>query len=468
VRRRLLLILVVFALGAVAAFAVPLLRSTAAQRTQQLVISRTADLDWFAALAQQAIDSHDDRALTAAARRYTALYGEAVVVVTAHRTPLVQTGGVTAADVRGLVAAAIRNQPLPAPTTIRPWSQDPMLFARSVGTATRVTGAVVLRASVAAAAADVAARWSMVGAGALGAGLVFVLLAILLARWVLRPLNELSEGVTAVAAGREARVPAGRGPRELRSLATSFNRMSEAVLSATRQQRELIADASHHLRNPMAALRLRVDSLAPRIDTDGRRAYHAAIGELERLEALLDGLLALAMADSTATRLAAGGHQDDPGDLVSVLAERVDSWTAAADKAGVLLRPVSGHPEPVLVRCPEQELAQTLDVLLDNAIRYAGENATVTAGWRLRDGHAVLTVSDDGPGLPEDELALATGRFWRARRPDGPRGTGLGLAIASGHVSAHGGSLELCPARPHGLQVRVRLPRSVPAGGDAS
>jgi hypothetical protein len=157
-RRRLLLVLVAFALAAVAGFAVPLLASTAAGRTQELLIGRSADLDRFVELAQQAVESGDVTALAADARRYSELYGEGVVVTDRQGLPLVQAGLSTADPrVRDLVAGAVRNQPGPRPDTVLPWSADPILFARPVGTGTRVSGAVVLRASVDAAARDVAA-----------------------------------------------------------------------------------------------------------------------------------------------------------------------------------------------------------------------------------------------------------------------------------------------------------------------
>ncbi|WP_158885648.1 sensor histidine kinase [Amycolatopsis anabasis] len=461
-RARLLVVLVAFALAAVAAFALPLLSATAEQRTQQLVIARNADVDRFAVLAQQAVASSDSAALAEEAKRYAQVYGESVVVVDARQIPLVQVGGLSAGEpgVRALVDATMRNQPSPPPETVRPWSDAPVLFARPIGTATRVSGVVVLRASVAAAARDVAGRWAVVAAGALLAGMVFVLVAMLLARWVLRPLHELEGGVAAVTAGHRAQVPARGGPKELRSLATSFNRMSDAVVEAAEQQRRLVADASHQLRNPMAALRLRVDSLAERVDACGQRAYRATVTEVERLEALLDGLLALAVADSTATRLAVGDHGDEPSDVASVLAERLDAWGAAAERAGVRLPPPAEHTEPVLVRCPESELAQILDVLLDNAVAYAGEGARVRCDWAADHaaGIARIVVEDDGPGLSAAELARATERFWRAERDGAPRGTGLGLAIAQRQIGARGGTLELRAAEPHGLIVRIELP----------
>jgi signal transduction histidine kinase len=456
VRTRLLVVLVALALAVVAAFAVPLLLSTAEQRTQELVISRTADVDRFVVLAQQAVDTRDPAALNADATRYADLYGEGVVIVDARRLPLVQAGGLTAADpaVHALVEATMRNEPGPRLDRLGPLSTEPAYFARPVGTGTRVAGVVVLRASVTAAAADVAARWGTIAAGALLVAVVFVLLAVLLARWMVRPLHELETGVLAVAAGHRAHVPERAGPQELRSLAAEVNRMSEAVLEAADQQHRLVADASHQLRNPMAALRLRVDSLAGQAEG---ATYRATVAEVERLEKLLDGLLALALAESTATRVAAGAA-DEPCDLAAVLAERVDAWRPAADDAGSALVPPPGHAEPVTVRCPEGELAQILDVLLDNAVHYAGRGAKITTDWEAGAETATLVVRDDGPGLSTEDRARATERFWRAGGEGAPRGTGLGLAIAHQQVRTRGGVLELRQAEPHGLEVRVTLP----------
>jgi signal transduction histidine kinase len=366
--------------------------------------------------------------------------------------------------VHALVEATMRNEPPPRVETLSPWSATPVLFARPVGTGTRVSGVVVLRASVTTAAADVTAAWSAIAAGALLVAALFVLLAVLLARWMVRPLLELETGVLAVAGGHRAQVPERSGPRELRTLAASVNRMSDAVVEAADQQHRLVADTSHQLRNPMAALRLRVDSLGAELDD--RHAYHATVAEVERLERILDGLLALATAESTATRLAAGGADDPDGltgftDLATVIAERVDAWRPAADRAGATLVPCAAHAEPVLVRAPEGELAQILDVLLDNAVHYAGRGATIAAGWETHGGTTTLVVTDDGPGLSTTDRARATERFWRAGGEGAPRGTGLGLAIVREQTRARGGTLELRAAEPRGLEVRVTLPAEV-------
>ncbi|MDI2029934.1 HAMP domain-containing sensor histidine kinase [Saccharopolyspora sp. TS4A08] len=443
--KRLLLVLLTFSVLAVAGFAAPLLRATAAERTQQLVLARNADLDRFAGLADRAFGTGDATVLRAEARRYTDLYGEPLVVVDASRAPVVETGGVRASDVAGSIDKALRNEPAGSVPWLRPWSRDDLVRYRPVGDGTRVTGAVVLEASVRQATADIAAHWALIGAGALTALVVCGLLALVLARWVLRPLADLGAGVRAISAGsRRSRVPVDAGPPELREVAASFNRMSEAVAEADERQRQLVADASHQLRNPMAALRLRVDALERRITPDGERTYRSAVGEVDRLEALLDRLLALANAD----RAAVSG---EPGDVAAAVADRVRAWRPAAEAAGLSLP----DPEipPARVALSAEELAQVLDVLLDNAVKYA-PGASVEIGW---DGRT-LSVADTGPGLPEEEISLAAQRFWRADQHRGSRGSGLGLAIAGQLLAAHGGALRLARTAPHGLTAHLDLP----------
>ncbi|GAB3672654.1 sensor histidine kinase [Saccharopolyspora tripterygii] len=443
--KRLLLVLLTFSVLAVAGFAAPLLRATAAERTQQLVLARNADLDRFAGLADHAFGTGDATVLRAEARRYTDLYDEPLVVVDAARAPVVETGGARAADVAGPIDKALRNEPAGAVQWLRPWSREQLVRYRPVGDGTRVSGAVVMEASVRRATSDIAGQWVLIAAGALTALVVCGLLALVLSRWVLRPLADLGAGVRAISAGsRRSWVPADAGPPELRELAVSFNRMSEAVAEADERQRRLVADASHQLRNPMAALRLRVDALERRITPDGERTYRSTVGEVDRLEALLDRLLALATADEAS-------DSGEPGDVAAVIDDRVRAWRPAADDAGISLSaPESASGRTAL---STEELTQVLDVLLDNAVKYAA-GASVEVIW---DGRA-LTVADTGPGLSDEEISLASQRFWRADHHRGSRGSGLGLAIAGQLLAAHGGEMRIARTEPHGLSVHLDLP----------
>jgi signal transduction histidine kinase len=246
------------------------------------------------------------------------------------------------------------------------------------------------------------------------------------------------------------------GPTELRELAAAFNRMSDAVATSAEEQRRLVADTSHQLRNPLAALRLRVDTLDPHVAAAGRLTYRSTVVELDRLEALLDGLLDLASAESRATALAAAAQPDDRAELSGVVAERLDAWAPAARGAGVRLLGAPA-PEPVEAACTASEVEQVLDVLLDNAVKYAGRGATVSVALRSVDGRALLEVRDDGPGLPAEQLERATQRYWRAPG-NAARGSGLGLPIAERLVTARGGALRVSSPPDAGLVVTIELP----------
>ncbi|MCX4763693.1 HAMP domain-containing histidine kinase [Streptomyces sp. NBC_01275] len=477
-RTRVQAALLLFVVIAVAAFAVPLLLFTASDRTQQLVLARSADLDRFASLMDQAAQTGDTSAVTAEARRYTQLYGEPLVVTDTRRRPVVQTGGMRAADpaVGRLLDAALRNQTAHPTGALRPWSKGSRMFAEPAGTGTRVSGAVVLRASVETAAEDVTRRWAAVLAGTALVAVACTVLARAATRWVVSPLRRLDRAVGQLAAGLppEHTLPHSRlrpsggtpvgGPPELRQLATGFNRMARTVTAALEQQRRLVADTSHQMRNPMAALRLRVDALHSYLPASADRTYRGVTTELDRLETLLDDMLALAAAEHRAGELAVTDGSDAHCDAAAVAAARFRLWAPVARRAGTRLT-LQAAATPVMAGCTDRELAQITDILLDNAIKYAGPDAEISLRCAVEGPHAFLTVTDDGPGLTPEELAQATTRFWRSgrQRQDGTAGTGLGLAIVEQLLAGRGGRLELGPARPRGLRATALVPCAVAA-----
>ncbi|MFG3026520.1 sensor histidine kinase [Streptomyces sp. NPDC048254] len=468
-RTRVQAALLAFAVLAVAAFAVPLLLFTASDRTQQLVLARNADLDRFASLMDQAAQTGDTSAVTAEARRYTQLYGEPLVVTDTRRSPVVQTGGMRASDpaVARLLDAALRNQTAHPTGPLRPWSRGYRMFAEPAGTGTRVSGAVVLRASVGTAAEDITWRWAAVLAGTALVAVACTVLARAATGWVVSPLRRLDRAVGQLAAGLPPEQTRAGGPPELRQLATGFNRMARTVTAALEQQRRLVADTSHQMRNPMAALRLRVDALHTHLPASADRTYTGVTTELDRLETLLDDMLALATAEHRAGELTVTDGSDAHCDATAVAAAQGRLWEPVARRAGTSLtfQPAAAH---VMAACTDRELAQITDILLDNAIKYAGRGAEISLRCGVEGALAVVTVTDDGPGLDPEELALATTRFWRSgrQRQGGTAGTGLGLAIVEQLLAGRGGRLELATARPRGLRARAVIPRAATDGAD--
>ena len=180
----------------------------------------------------------------------------------------------------------------------------------------------------------------------LAALLLGVLVALPLVRWILGPVRRLDEGTGRVEASVRAGskpepVARNAGPPELRRLSVSFDRMAASVTQAMAAQRAFVADASHQLRNPLTALRLRLSNLAGHVDSDGADEHAAALEEAERLSSVLDGLLALARAE--------GVPDGDAGDAVSdvdaAVDDRLEAWRPLAEHGGVeLVRSGAGRP----------------------------------------------------------------------------------------------------------------------------
>ncbi|WP_280478432.1 histidine kinase dimerization/phospho-acceptor domain-containing protein, partial [Nocardia cyriacigeorgica] len=376
-RRRLLIVLTAFAAIAVLAFAVPLSLTAATSRTQQLVLGRSGDADRFATLADAAGSAGGVQALADEVGRYHELYGENVLVVDARGAPVVNAGvDVRDPRIMAAVAAARRNQRPQQVDRLTPWSDPVMLIARPVGSGVQVNGAVVIEASTDEARAAIARVWAVIAVGAVAAMVVFVLLALVVSRWVLRPLAAMSDAVAELTAtlprprpepvGRPAaqRVvgPAGRsafdqpsgsqehptepgaapitrrygGPPEVRALAESVDAMAAAVADSADAQRQLVADTAHAMRNPLAALTIRLDSLEAAIPASASATFRGASAEVDRLTALLDALLELAVAEAPAA-FGTAASAEERCDATEVVADRIDSWTAAFAEAGMTL-----------------------------------------------------------------------------------------------------------------------------------
>jgi signal transduction histidine kinase len=181
--------------------------------------------------------------------------------------------------------------------------------------------------------------------------------------------------------------------------------------------------------------------------------------EVDRLGGILDGLLALAVAESPA-ETSHGGC-----DVGAVVADRLDAWAEALAESGMVATS-DGPDEPLFADFRSSQLAQILDVLLSNAHTYAGSGSTVRIDTRKTESGIRIRVSDDGVGVSEDEVDKLCSRFFRGSGSGGP-GTGLGLSIATALADNGGGSLTVASAQPHGLEVTVTLPESPDGTGEA-
>ncbi|WP_447003596.1 ATP-binding protein [Saccharothrix isguenensis] len=447
--RRLLVLIVPLLVALVAALGVPLAFAVVQRESQETYLDRLGDAGRFASLAENALASGRLTALREELIRYDQLYGISAglvrtdgTVVEASRQPF----PLTDPRVEVGLEAAFGGYRGEADQSVWPWERVDLVVVEPVGRDSEVVAAVVTISPTDTLRSAILRQWGLLALVGLVPMLGVVAVAWPMSRWVLRPVRRLDEATAALAGGRlDARADELGGPPELRRLATSFNAMVDVVGRALRRQRAFVSDASHQLRNPLAALRLAVDNLAPHVTGDaGREAQRIAVDEAEEMGRVLDTLLAATRLDSASAA--------EPVEVDSLLATHVPGWRALA---GDLSLDVA-VPPGLRVLEPPGGLGSVLDELVGNAIRLSG-GTRVRVWGRAVDGRVELHVTDDGAGLSDEERADAVRRFWRAPRHQNVVGTGLGLAICAELIGSAGGELALLPAEPHGLDAVVRL-----------
>jgi signal transduction histidine kinase len=320
-----------------------------------------------------------------------------------------------------------------------------------------VHGAVRVTYPTSAVDARVSSMWLRLGALSAVVLVAVALVGMVLARSVTRPVRGLEGAARRLAGGDlAARVEAGDGAPELRALADTFNLMADRLAHLLASQRRFVADASHQLRTPLTALRLRLETLEPDVRPGSEPKLRAALAETERLARLVESLLVLARSDAATLEI-------DVVDLQSVAAERAASWQQVAGERGVEV--TADDPGPTLVHAPPGALEQILDNLLSNALDVAPRGTRVAV--RIVDAAPwiELHVTDQGPGMPPDVREHAFERFWRAPGATG-KGFGLGLAIVDQLARSCEGDARLDPGPGGcGLDAVVRLSVASPTSG---
>lgn len=459
-----LLVIVLFLVGLLAAgLGVPLALSYAQARQLAMFTDRLTDTIFYASVAERPLTQADTTGLAVDLERYDAVYGVAVLVVDEDGALVAtsrQPPPALDADARERVELALANRRSEVYPLILPWDERPLVLAEPVLVDTEVRGAAVTISSTETLRTEELRVWSLVVAAGLAALAMGVVVALPIVRWILRPVRRLDEGTgrvaAAVLAGADPEpVADGSGPPELRRLSVSFDRMADTVAQAYGAQRAFVADASHQLRNPLTALRLRLSNLDGHVDSLAVEDHAAALEEAERLSMLLDGLLALARAERTAPPVVA--------DVDAGVEDRLDAWRPLAEHMDLQL--VRGGVTGLQVVAPEGAIETVLDAVLDNAVKFAPAGSAISVRTASVDGRVEVAVRDTGPGMAPEELERATGRFWRSRAQNNTEGSGLGLAIAARTLEVAGGELVLELPSGGGLRVVARFPRP-PEEGD--
>lgn len=464
--RRILFALLALTTSVLVAAVIPLGFKAAGHELSAYVDDARAVAGAAAAVAEEQLADHkpspDMGRVLAAARRD----GDTLIILNGTGKVVASVGS------PGAVPAALVDEALGGREVETDVTHGYVSVVVPVRETTKIVGTVSLARPLGPLNDRVRALWftlSLIAAAALVASAV---LAFALARWVSRPLADLDATARRLGAGDlSVRATAGAGPPELQRLATSFNKMAARLETLVHRNRAMVADVSHQLRTPLAALRLRFDLLAQDADPATAAELGGALEEFDRLSRLVDGLLAVAKAEHTVPKPV-------PVDVRAVVTERVAAWQPVAGDRGVsLAAEVTGQ---VTAAIGDGQLEQILDNLIANALdaTAVGDHVTVSAialmdnwpagsaaGTRARlasaggragagaglgsGGSVRVVVADNGPGMSANDRARAFGRFTTAS----PRGTGLGLAIVYRLVSSNFGSARLDETSGGGLSV---------------
>jgi signal transduction histidine kinase len=457
VTRRLLLSYLTIAVIVLVVLEVPLGRFYQQRETERLTVGVERDANALASLYEDALEHQTPLPATIAAT-YARRTGARVVVVDKSGVSVVDTSGATGRDfsTRPEIAAALRGDRTTGIRHSDTLGTDLLYVAVPIASGGNVFGAVRLTLDTADVTAAVHRFW--LGLLAVAAVVLIAVAGIgwAIARSVTRPLRHLHAAAARFATGDLTTIePVPAAPAEIALLGTTMNTMARRLEQLLAEHRAFVADASHQLRTPLTALRLRLENLQS--DPAGQASaadVSAAIDETSRLSALVGDLLQLARAERAAA--------PEPVDLVQLTRDRVDTWSAVAEAAGVVLD-IAAPAGPVMVGAVPNGVEQILDNLIDNAIAASPWGARVAVSVVPGRGEHSLVIADEGPGLSDDLKARALDRFWRL---DGSRpGTGLGLPIAQTLARASGGRLVLDDGAAGGLVVTVTLPATDPRSG---
>ena len=430
---------------------VPLGRTFASREQDNLIAGMERDATVVASLAEEGLEQSQPVGLDTLLASYAQDPGGRIVIVNAGGISVADSDDLGAAprdfSTRPEIATALTGQRDSGRRPSETLGTDLLYVAVPVGSGGKIYGAV--RITYPATTLNVAVRdnWLRLGLLSLVVLIAVTIVGITLARQVTRPVRTLEKSAEALAGGDlGSRVPTARTFPELSSLGHTFNEMAERIESLVDSQRAFVADASHQLRTPLTALRLRLENLEGSVAPEERAAVVAAIAETQRLGRLVDGLLAIARAEAAA-------QQPEPVELSSVARARGDAWRIFAEDGGVGLDVVT--PETAWALAVPGAVEQILDNLLANALEASPPATRITLSLVERPGGWELHVVDQGAGLSEAECERAFDRFYS--RGKSGRGSGLGLAIVRQLAVAGGGDASLRAAPSGGLDAVIQL-----------
>lgn len=430
---------------------VPLGRTFASREEDSILTGVERYAGAVAALAQEGLEESKPLGLDNLLTSYAEDLGGRIVIVDRNGISVADTANLDGPprdfSTRPEIVAALEGRRAVGRRPSETLGGELLYVAVPIQSTEGTLGAVRVTYPAAALNDTVRNNWLRLGLLSLVVLITVTIVGIVLARQVTRPVRLLEAAAQTLAGGDlSQRVTPTGGAPELESLGRTFDEMAHRIETLVTAQRAFVADASHQLRTPLTALRLRLENLEDAVPAPDRAAVAVTISETQRLARLVDGLLAIARAE-------AGTALPSPVDVAAVAHARGDAWRLLTEESGIALEVDAS--EAAWTEAIPGALEQILDNLISNAADASPPGTTITvavhrsaAGWEIH-------VSDQGPGLTASERERAFDRFYSKGKPG--KGSGLGLAIVRQLVLASHGEIELRAAEGGGLDVVLQV-----------
>jgi signal transduction histidine kinase len=281
-----------------------------------------------------------------------------------------------------------------------------------------------------------------------------VIMGLFLMRRFVTPLAEVMAAARAVASGDLSTRVHASGPDDLRALSDSFNHMAASLEQSDHERRSMLADIAHELRTPLTVMRGRLEGIVDGIYPASAEQISPALEETYLLERLVEDLRLLTLAEGRQLHF-----EQREVNLCDLAAHVIDLFQAEAEDKKIKLTFQHCVDAAVAILDP-QRIEQVVGNLVSNALRYTPEAGQIYLTVEKADGNVILTVSDDGPGVPAEHLSSIFQRFWRGEksRSRASGGAGLGLAIARQLVEAQGGEIHAENQAEGGLKISIQFP----------
>jgi len=281
--------------------------------------------------------------------------------------------------------------------------------------------------------------------------LISTMVCYLLARYLSTPMRRLSTATHQLAQGNlNVRVDETKRRDEIADLGKDFNLMAEEIQSLLHAQKQLVQDISHELRSPLA--RLRVALALARREADNEQYLDRLDKDLDRLDSLVAEVLTLSQLNSVK-------HPKEDLDISELAASIVKDCQFEAEQRDCVIR---AHIDPeVSLHASPELLRRAIENIIRNALKFSPQKATIEVILRTVGDTININVSDEGPGIPEDQLTKLFDPFVRmdSARGHAPGGYGLGLSIARKAIEIHDGTIKMQNRQSKGLTVFIQLPK---------